>query len=93
MIAQLRNWHWSRRLRAGVALAFGAQAVFGNDAMAFLPAAFFGVQAAFNLGCGMNGCSAPQQKHLAEGAAIEFTEVSSTSNADATGTAGSFRTN
>jgi hypothetical protein len=76
-----------------VALAFGAQVVFGNDAMAFIPAAFFGVQAAFNLGCGMNGCSTPLSKHPAQIAAIEFTEVSSTSNADASGTTGSFRAN
>ncbi|MBL7980571.1 MAG: hypothetical protein JNL52_02055 [Flavobacteriales bacterium] len=77
MIAQLLNWHWSRWLRAGVALAFAAQAVFGDDAMAFIPAAFFGAQAVFNLGCGMNGCSTPQSKTAENEKAVEYTEIRS----------------
>ena len=77
MIALLRNWHWSPWVRAGLAGAFLAQAVFGNDAMAFVPAAFFGVQALFNLGCGMTGCGVQPGRAPTNDPVIEYTEVRS----------------
>jgi hypothetical protein len=77
MIAMFRGWHWSRWLRAGLAGAFLAQAVFGHDAMAFVPAAFFGVQALFNLGCGIRSCGVEQGSNLKNEKVIEYTEVRS----------------
>lgn len=93
MIASLRRWHWSRWLRAGMAVAFIGQGWSGHDPMAFLIGGFFGVQALFDLGCGMNGCRAPQSNDVTAVSTSEYTEVASISNADITKTAGSFRAN
>jgi hypothetical protein len=93
MIASLRRWHWSRWLRAGMAVAFIGQGWSGHDPMAFLIGGFFGVQALFDLGCGMNGCRAPQSNDVTAVSMSEYTEVASRSNADITKTAGSFRAN
>lgn len=75
MIAMFRVWDRSRWLRAGLAGAFLAQAVFGHDAMAFVPAAFFGVQALFNMGCGMTGCGVRPDSAPANDTVIDLTEV------------------
>lgn len=55
----VRHWHWTRWLRLGIAAAFVAQGFFGNDAMAYAFAAFFGIQAVFNMGCCGVGTCAP----------------------------------
>jgi len=75
MIASLRRWHWSRWLRAGVAVAFIGQGWSGHDPMALLIGGFFGVQALFDLGCGTNGCRVPRSGTAAKGSEVDFTEV------------------
>lgn len=57
-MSTLRNWHWTRWLRAGIAGAFIAQGFAGGDTMAYAFGAFFGIQAIFNVGCcGVGACT------------------------------------
>lgn len=56
-MSALRNWHWTRWLRAAIAGAFLAQGVASGDTMAYAIGAFFGIQAIFNVGCfGVGTC-------------------------------------
>jgi len=55
----LRNWHWSRWLRLGIAGAFIAQGAHGGDGVAYALGAFFGIQAVLNTGCCGVATSAP----------------------------------
>lgn len=47
----LRNWTFMRVLRSGFALTFLAAAITRHEPIAWFAAAFFGVQAMFNVGC------------------------------------------
>ena len=74
----LYNWHFMRVLQAALALWFLYTAVTGHEAMAWLAAAFFGVQALFNVGCcGAAGCATAPSKPLASEAdrGITYEEV------------------
>lgn len=51
MSALLASWGWMRWIRLGLALAFLMAGVQNGDPVAYMAAAFFGVQAIFNLGC------------------------------------------
>lgn len=58
-MSALRNWHWTRWLRAAIAGAFIAQGFSGGDTMAYAIGTFFGIQAIFNVGCFGAGTCAP----------------------------------
>jgi hypothetical protein len=58
----LRNWDFARGLRAGLALVFLAAAIANQEPVAYAAAAFFGMQAVFNIGCCGATC-APGPEH------------------------------
>jgi hypothetical protein len=58
-MSMLKNWHWTRWLRAAIAGAFIAQGLASGDTMAYAIGAFFGIQAIFNVGCFGAGTCAP----------------------------------
>lgn len=58
-MSMLKNWHWTRWLRAAIAGAFIAQGFASGDTMAYAIGAFFGIQAIFNVGCFGVGTCAP----------------------------------
>ncbi|MCW5899130.1 MAG: hypothetical protein KIT10_07645 [Flavobacteriales bacterium] len=55
----LKNWHWTRWLRAAMAGVFIAQGFASGDGIAQAIGAFFGIQAIFNTGCFGTGTCAP----------------------------------
>ncbi|MBK7382392.1 MAG: hypothetical protein IPI81_03520 [Flavobacteriales bacterium] len=53
----LRGWHAMRVLRAVFAVIFVFAAISSNEPVAWFAAAFFGIQAVFNIGCcGVDEC-------------------------------------
>ncbi len=60
MMDRLRaRWGLSRILRLLVATAFLWTAIAEGEAIAWFAAAFFGIQALFNLGCCVTACATP----------------------------------
>lgn len=56
------NWHITRWVRLSFALFLFAQAYITQDWFFILFGIFFFVQAIFNFGSGINGCSIPNKK-------------------------------
>lgn len=57
-MSMLKNWHWTRWLRAAIAGEFIVQGFASGDTLAYAIGAFFGIQAIFNAGCfGMGNCA------------------------------------
>ncbi|MCG2612236.1 hypothetical protein LZZ90_12040 [Flavobacterium sp. SM15] len=56
------NWHFMRIFRLALALFSIWQALDTDRWFFWLFAAFFLIQAVFNLGCTPNGCNLPNQK-------------------------------
>ncbi len=53
----LNGWDFARALRAAFALMFLVAAITRHEPIAWIAAAFFGVQAIFNVGCcGVGTC-------------------------------------
>lgn len=53
----LRDWTFTRGLRAAFAVIFLAAAIMRHEPVAWFAAAFFGLQAVFNIGCcGIGTC-------------------------------------
>lgn len=53
----LRDWSFARVLRAAFAAMFLAAAITRHEPIAWFAAAFFGMQAVFNIGCcGIGTC-------------------------------------
>jgi hypothetical protein len=75
-MSDLKNWHWTRWLRAVVAGAFIAQGIAGGDGMAYAIGAFFGIQAILNVGCwGTGGCVSTTPDMDDSGKEINYQEI------------------
>lgn len=75
-MSTLRAWHWSRWLRAGIAVAFLGQGFATGDTMAYAFGAILGLQAIFNMGCSLNsGCAAPVNKATEQETEITYQEI------------------
>ncbi|MCE7924113.1 MAG: hypothetical protein DYG98_13755 [Haliscomenobacteraceae bacterium CHB4] len=62
MEAFLKNWHFMRLLRAGVALWAFAEVWRTGEWLMLLPGSIFALQAIFDIGCcGAPGCAPPIQ--------------------------------
>ena len=77
MTTLLKNWHFMRLLRAGIALwAFTEVWRTGDLPMLFL-GSIFAIQAIFDIGCcGASGCAAPRSTDRAFDAKQGAEEVS-----------------
>ncbi len=77
MTTLLKNWHFMRLLRAGIAVwAFAEVWRTGDTLMLFL-GSIFAVQAIFDIGCcGAAGCAAPRSNDRASGTKQGAEEVS-----------------
>ncbi len=76
MTTTLRNWHWTRWLRLGVAAAFVGQGFASGDAVAYAFGAFFGIQAIFNIGCYTGGsCATTTTDNTATKQDITYQEI------------------
>jgi len=53
----LHNWNFARGLRLVISLVFLAAGVSKGDTVAYVAAAFFGIQAILNVGCGGMLCA------------------------------------
>jgi undecaprenyl pyrophosphate phosphatase UppP len=53
----LRDWDFTRALRLVFALVFLAAAITNQEPVAYAAAAFFGMQAVFNIGCCGAACA------------------------------------
>ncbi len=63
MTTILKNWHFMRMLRAGIAIWAIAEAWRTGQWLLLIPGGIFAVQAIFDIGCcGPAGCASPQQK-------------------------------
>lgn len=45
------NWHWTRWLRLGLAIAFLAQGLVSGEGVAWAAGVLLGLQAVLNVGC------------------------------------------
>jgi hypothetical protein len=74
----LGNWDLARGLRAVLALVFLAAAISNQEPVAFAAAAFFGMQAVFNIGCCGVACSPAPDRNTANAPVTEditYTEI------------------
>jgi len=70
----LHNWDFARGLRAVLALVFLAAAISNREPVAYAAAAFFGMQAVFNIGCCGAACvSAPERNAVKAPTSEEIT--------------------
>lgn len=53
----LHNWNMIRCLRLGLAVALLMAGIHSGDTVAYVAAAFFGLQAVFNVGCCGAACT------------------------------------
>ena len=69
-------WDFARLLRMGLAVAFLWAAIGSGEAVAWFAAVFFGVQAAFNIGCCGSTCTPVQNQAEQEGVEeVHYEEV------------------
>lgn len=74
----LHNWDFARGLRVVLALVFLAAAIANQEPIAYTAAAFFGMQAVFNIGCCGAACTpVPERSASSEpaGAKITYEEI------------------
>lgn len=75
-MSMLKNWHWTRRLRAAIAGAFIAQGLANGDTLAYAIGAFFGIQTIFNVGCfGVGTCALATSTNNDKNKDITFQEI------------------
>jgi len=76
MTSILKNWHFTRLLRAGVAFWAFAEVWRTGEWMLLLPGSFFAIQAIFDIGCcGAAGCASPQMEKTEKPEGVSFEEV------------------
>ncbi len=76
MATLLTNWNWMRWVRLGLAIAFLMAGFNNGDGVAYVAAAFFGIQAIFNVGCCGADCSASEHTTLPkDGTNVAYEEV------------------
>ncbi|MBK9177203.1 MAG: hypothetical protein IPM46_12895 [Flavobacteriales bacterium] len=74
----LRNWDFQRALRLVFALVFLAAAITNQEPVAYAAAAFFGMQAVFNIGCCGAACAPRTERSATKGPArkeITYEEI------------------
>jgi len=74
----LHNWNFARGLRAVLALVFLAAGIANQEPVAYAAAAFFGIQAAFNIGCCGAACAPRPERNASSGPAsteITYEEI------------------
>lgn len=70
----LHNWDFARGLRAVLALVFLATAIANSEPVAYAAAAFFGLQAVFNIGCCGVACApGPERNASSKPTSTEIT--------------------
>ncbi len=67
----LRNWDLARGLRLVLAVGFLAAGIANHEPVAYTAAAFFGMQAVFNIGCCGAACTPGPVSCTAKGPAIK----------------------
>ncbi len=62
MTTLLKNWHFMRILRAGIAIWAITEAVRTGQWILLMPGGIFALQAIFDIGCcGAAGCATPER--------------------------------
>jgi hypothetical protein len=62
-----KNWHFTRFLRAGLAIWAFAEVWRTGEWLLFALGSIFALQAIFDLGCGARGCGVPSQQKPYQG--------------------------
>lgn len=72
----LKNWHFMRVFRGGLAVFALSEAWRTGEAMMLMVGGILGLQAIFNVGCcGAAGCAAPPANSKVDASNLEKTEI------------------
>lgn len=78
MTTFLKNWHFMRLFRAGIAIWAFSEAWRTGEWIMLVPGGFFAIQAIFDIGCcGAAGCATPNdgRKAMQNTESVSYEEV------------------